>query len=201
MQITIKIEEINYGDVAVRVLPLLHGKAAKMGGAFGKTVYAMSNLPDSLVREMMDAISMREKNEILAAYATEYSDKVLQMLNGLSQNNGIGVMLSDCSMDADLVIRAEVAYIDYPVIVERFLGVIRERLMSMGGAALLLRPMIQGASAVQICNLMDRILGSRKEVFLCSLLNQNQQTLISAIEDAVRQQNIRLEIGSVAVEA
>ena len=59
---------------------------------------------------------------------------------------------------------------------------------------------IRNASAEQIVGLLDRFVGDNKEAFLASLINQNQKTIISAIEDAAQKQNIRLKINSILLE-
>ena len=104
-------------------------------------------------------------------------------------------------MDQNLTIAAEVYEIDYISILDRFLPEIRSKLLSMGRLVVMFRPMIQNASAAQIVGLLDRFVGDNKEVFLASLVNQNQKKLISAIEDAADKQNIRLKISAIVLEA
>lgn len=95
---------------------------------------------------------------------------------------------------------AEVSKIDYIAIVDRFLPVIRDKLLGMGGLVAMFRPMIHNASSEKIVGLLDRFVGENKEAFLASLINQNHHNLISAIEDAAQKQNIRLKINSIILE-
>ena len=200
MKLTIKLDEINFGDVAVRAMPLLSSSAVNIGGAVGRMAYAITDLPESLIRDVFDAIPACEKNEILAAFAVEYKGRILNTLNNLSSDYKLGLQLKDFMVDRNLTIAVEVDEIDYIKIVDRFLPEIREKLLSMGGFVAMFRPMIQNASAQQIVGLLDRFVGDNKEVFLASLVNQNQQNLISAIEDAAQKQNIRLKINSILLE-
>ena len=71
----------------------------------------------------------------------------------------------------------------------------------MGGFVAMLRPVIQRASAEQLCGLLDQFVGDNKDAFLASLFNQNQKMLIAVIEAAAEKQNVRLRISSVFVEA
>ena len=103
-------------------------------------------------------------------------------------------------MNQELALSAQVSSIDYLCVVDRFLPMVREKLLSMGKITALLRPVIQNASAGRICSLLDRILGTRKNLFLVSLVNNHQQELIRAIEDSARKQNIRLKIHTVCVQ-
>lgn len=200
MKLTIKLDEINYGDVAVRTMPLLKHSAGNIHGSIGRMAFAITNLPENLIRDIFDTIPTYEKNEILAGFAVEHKGRILNTLNNLSVNYKLGLQLKDFTVDQNLTIRAEVGEIDYISIVDRFLPEIRSKLLSMGGLVVMFRPMIQNASAVQIVGLLDRFVGDNKEVFLVSLVNQNQKKLISAIEDAADRQNIRLKISAIVLE-
>ena len=200
MKLTIKLGAINHGDVAVKLMPLLAQSAGNFHGAVGKTVAAIANLPDNLIRDIFDAIPENEKNGIIAAYAMEYKDRILSKLNNLSMHHNLGLKLADCLIDQDLTIVAEVSEIDYIAIVDRFLPAIRDKLLGMGRLVAMFRPMIQNASAEQTVGLLNRIVGENKEAFLVSLINQNQHNLISTIEDAAEKQNIRLKINEIILE-
>lgn len=201
MKLTIKLDEINYGDVAVRTIPLLKHSAGNIHGSIGRMAVAITNLPENLIRDIFDTIPTYEKNEILAGFAVEHKGRILNTFNNLSVNYKLGLQFKDFTVDQNLTIRAEVGEIDYISIVDRFLPEIRSKLLTMGGLVVMFRPMIQNASAVQIVGLLDRFVGDNKEVFLVSLVNQNQKKLISAIEDAADKQNIRLKISAIVLEA
>ena len=201
MKLTIKLDEINYGDAAVRAIPLLRHSAGNIDGSVGRMAVAITNLPENLIRDIFDAIPAYEKNEILASFAVEYKDRILNTLNDFSRHYKLGLQLNDFTVDQNLTIAAELYEIDYISILDRFLPEIRSKLLSMGRLVVMFRPMIQNASAAQIVGLLDRFVGDNKEVFLASLVNQNQKKLISAIEDAADKQNIRLKISAIVLEA
>lgn len=200
MKLTIKLDEINHGDVAVKVMPLLAQSAGNFHGAVGKTLSAISNLPENLIRDIFDAIPEVEKNGIIAAYATEHKDRILNKLNEMSMHHNLGLKMADCLIDQNLNIMADVSEINYVSIVDRFLPVIRDKLLGMGGLVAMFRPMIQNASAEQIVGLLDRFVGDNKEAFVTTLINQNQKNLIAAMENAAQKQNIRLKIHSILLE-
>jgi len=201
MKLIIKIREINYADVAVKVMPLLEQAVQKQNNAIGKTISALSQLPQSLIYRIFETIPELQKNEIVAAFAMENRETICRTINKMSQAYEIGVMIDDFTMNPALEIIAVADSVDYLCIVNRFLPMIREKLLSMGGMAAVLRPVIQMASAEQICGLIDRILGERKDAFVASMIQQNQQMLISAIENAARKQDISLKIDSIILQA
>lgn len=123
------------------------------------------------------------------------------MINKVSEEYTLGVTLSKLIVYKDLELTAAIDRIDYLCLAERFLPMIKEKLLAVGGVVALLQPVIEKASADQICGLLDRIVGSNKDGFAAALINQNQQTLISVIEDAAGKQNIRLKLDSIFAQA
>lgn len=201
MKLTIKLDELNYGDVAVRAMPLLTQSIDAFQGAVGMLVAAASvYLPEELIRNVFDAIPEERKNEIIAEFAAEHKDRILRTVNELSKKHKIGVNLNDLTIDPNLTVVAQIGKIDYVCIADRFLPIIKEKLLNKGGLVVMFRPMIQNASAEQIVGLLDRFVGDNTDAFLASLVNQSPRTLISAIEDAADKQNIRLKISAIVLE-
>ena len=200
MKLTIKLDEINYGDVAVKVVPLLAKMRKDDSCAVRKLIHAIGNLPPNLVRDIFDAIPETDKNEIIADFAMEHKTRILDEINSLSKYHKLGLKVDDYTIDRDMTIVSEVSEIDYVAIVSRFLPVIRDKLLSMGGIVAMFRPVIQSASPEQLVGLLERFVGDNKEAFFASLINQNQHTLITAIENVAVRQNIRLKIKSVSIE-
>ena len=201
MKLKIRVQEINYGDVAVKAMPLLGERVKNRSDAIGEVLAAFCDLPEDLIQEMFNAIPKEKKNGIVASLSEEYRGKILYFLNRLSAENGIGVQLKDFTVSRALEMEAEIAEIDYLTVTKNFLPVIRKKLMEMGGITVVLRPVIANAPAERIVGLVDRISGGHKDAFLASLINRNPKTLISGIESAAEKQNIRLKIASVFVEA
>lgn len=200
MKVTIEIQEINYGDVAVKMMPLMARTAQNQNSAIEKTMVAVSQLPDRLFYDIFDLIPLEQKNDIVAAFAMEYKDKILSVANKKSKEHGIGVTLSDYSISRNLEISAVVDEIDYKAITERFLSEIRERLLQMGGVVSLLKPMIRNATAEGIYGLLEKCFGNNKEAAIASLINQHQEKLIEKIEEISETQNVHLKIRSIFIE-
>lgn len=201
MKLKIVIEEINYGDAAVKILQMVGSTLPKKDDIVPVALSAITQLPQKLIYDICDAIPTEQKNGIAAAVVRQYKPNILLAINRLSAENGLGVCLSDLTLDRELNVEATVDRIDYSCLVDRFLGVIKEKLMGMGGMIVMLRPMIRNASATQVCDLMDRFLGERKDSFVASIINQNKQMLILVIEDAAKKQDLRLTIRDLSLEA
>lgn len=201
MEITMKIDRIDYGDAAVRLLGILNQTAQHRDGAAAKLLSAMAQLPQELIVGLFDAIPTEQKNDIAASFAQEHKAHLLSLVNNLAQAHRVGLSVSDFSMNRHLEIMAVVDDIDYPCLVDRFLPLVKRNLLARGGMAALLRPMIEKASVDQICDLLDRFVGINKDAFMATLINQNQDKLVELIEEIAAKQNIRLKISSVSAQA
>lgn len=199
MELSFRIEEINYGDVVVAAKPFLLKTFENRTDAVAMAATTAAGLSPKLIRVMMAEITDEKINQLIVAFAAEYKPQILRAVNKLSEKKKLGVQLEDFEVSPGLDVWAKAASIDYPSLVGRFLPVVKEKLLSMGGPAALLRPVIQNASASQICGLMDKLLGSRKETFIVNLINQNAEKLVATVEKTAAQKKVRLKISQFRV--
>lgn len=197
MEMIITIDELHYSDVAVMVMPVLGKSFSDRTDAAAMAAVTVSRLPERLVRELLDEITDGQMSVLLSAFATENKKTIIDAVNKLSDRNGFGVTFTDFAMTPQPELRVTVGEIDYPCVVKRFLPMIKEKLLDMGGAVALLRPVIRNASADQVCGLLDHLLGSNKEEFIVALVNQYGDKLEAAIEDLAAKQNIRLKVSGL----
>lgn len=153
MKLTIKLDSIDYGDVAVKLIPML-GQSRK-DGSVGLVLDALSALPEDLIRKVFDAIPQQRKDEIVAAFAMEKKDTLLGMLNDMSREQDLGITLENYRMDSELNIVVDVEKIDYLRMTERFLPMLREKLLTLRTIPSFLKPAIQNATAEQLLKLLD----------------------------------------------
>lgn len=199
MELSFKIEEINYGDVVVAAKPFLLKTFENRTDAVAMAATTAAGLSPKLIRVMMAEITDEKINQLIAAFAAEYKPQILRAVNELSEKKKLGVQLEDFEVSPGLDVWAKAASIDYPSLVGRFLPVVKEKLLNMGGPAALFRPVIQNASASQICGLMDKLLCGRKETFIVNLINQNAEKLVATVEKKAAQKKVRLKISQFRV--
>ena len=198
MKITIQVDQIHYEDIAIRAISLLERVELPRESAAGKILAAVTQLPEQVICSIFDAIPMEQKHEIVAALAAENKEKLLGMLDQFSQNQGLGVSVSDLSVDQNLTVTALVDRIDYACIFDKFLPLVREKLLSLGVIGKLMFVVVKKASAAQLCELMDRF-NVDKDAIAVSLVNQNRNMLTEALEAAAQKQGIRVRIRDLAL--
>ncbi len=200
MKLTVKVEEINCSDLAVRLLPLLYQATEGREDTKSRLISAVAQLPEELLRQMFDAIPEETKRDLLSSGIAEYQEKLLQAANQLLADGRIGLHLAALAADETLEISAVVDQLDYACLVERFLPMLQEKLLSMGGMVKLMHPLIRSATADQMVGLLDHILGERKEAFLVNLINQHSQTLEMLAENAARNERVHLKLAAIVLE-
>lgn len=183
MHLHLKLKTVNYGDVAVKAMPMLAERQGQFPGSAGMILDAFSVLPAGLVREVFDAVPVEQKNRIVAAFAEEKKKKILGLLNGISR--GLGMTLSDYTMGEDLSLAAEIGNIDYLALAEKFLPTIQEKLAAMDRIPSVLRAVIRFATAEKLVGMLDHFV-SDKDAFFASLINQSDGKIISMIEKLAR---------------
>lgn len=201
MKLTVKLEEINCSDLAVRLLPMLHQATEGRGDTKNKLISAVSQLPEAALRTVFDAIPEETKRELLASGVAEYQEKLLSALNHLLEENRIGLHLAELTVNQALEINAVVDRMDEVSLAELLLPMLKEKLLSMGGMVKLLHPLIQSATAEQMVGLLDRILGEKKEAFLIGIINQQSPALMKLAENAAQNERVHLKLTSIALEA
>lgn len=212
MQIKIKISRISYSDIAVAALPYARQNTAQWGNSIASVIAALTGHPQEEIRRQLDTLTAEQVRELVDAVppetiqmalsniVTDHSDKIVNMINALSASENLGITVSSVSLSADLTAKLEVSRIDYPVVVEKFLPGLKKSLLSAGGVPSLLRPMIEKASVPQICALLDRLPGD-KDSLLATLINQNQQRLISKVQEIVEGAGVQLTAESLEVRS
>ena len=106
MHLHLKLKTINYGDIAVKAMPMLVERQGGFPGFTGLILDAFAGLPEGLVREVFDTLSVERKNQIVAAFASEKKNQILSLLNRVSAERGLGVTLSDYEVGDDLSVDA-----------------------------------------------------------------------------------------------
>ena len=135
MKITMKIQHIRYGDVAVQALPVLAEKLPAEDTAMNKLLRAITHLPEDVVYSLFDAISQQEKNEIVSLLVQENKEKILAYATQFLQEQQIGLTLQNLAVTSDLAVELDVLDIDYGSLVQKLLPLIQDKLFESYGAA------------------------------------------------------------------
>lgn len=200
MRILIQINSIDYGDVAVKALPMLQNKAGDSDSAMSKIMAAVANLPPDLVHQLLDAIPQEDKNEIISKLICENHERIITAVNSLTQKNFYSAV-DGIVLNKELLLGLSISKIDYSALAEKYLPVIadsisgqRHPIVSVIAGLLKLPPKMYSF-------LINKLKQETKDEAVAFLINTNQQKLITLAENAAQKQGIHLKIAGITVEA
>ena len=95
IELTIKVDAINYNDLAELLLPMLSDQLPK-DGLMGKLLHSPERA-EGLVKELLERMSQAQKDELLVKYINRNSNKAMDKLEEMAAKNGVSIKLSSVS--------------------------------------------------------------------------------------------------------
>ena len=95
IELTIKVDSVNYSDLAELLLPMLSDRLPKDG-----LVGRLMNSPErteKLVKEILSRMSQDQKDELLVKYINQNSTKAMGKLEDMAARNGVSMKLGKIS--------------------------------------------------------------------------------------------------------
>ena len=91
MKIILEVDEIDYGQLAEKLLPIAREKLNGASGAMG-ALRSLMDLPAPLVKAAVNA--MPQKEEKLAQLAEQYGDKLAGAAQGFLEKQGVNMKVT-----------------------------------------------------------------------------------------------------------
>lgn len=196
MKITMKIQDIHYGDVAVQALPLLVEKRPTEDTAMNKLLRAIAHLPEDVVYSLFDAIPQQEKNEIVSLLVQENKEKILAYATQFLQEQRIGLTIQNLAVASDLALELDILDIDYGSLVQKLLPLIQDKLAEEhDNMANILGKIPAGSSNILLGFLPQKA----KNDIAAYLINKGQDQILRFAMQATANRNIRLELADLNV--
>ena len=198
MKITMKIQDIHYGDVAVQALPLLVEKRPTEDTAMNKLLRAIAHLPEDVVYSLFDAIPQQEKNEIVSLLVQENKEKILAYATQFLQEQRISLTMQNLAVTSNLAVELDVLDIDYGSLVQKLLPLIQDKLTeNHDNMANILEKIPVGSPNIILGFLPQKA----KDDIAAYLINKGQDQILRFAMQAAANRNIRLELADLVVEA
>ena len=95
IELTIKVEHINYEDLADLLLPMLMEQVPKEGLA--GYLLRSPDKTEALVKELLSRMPQSQRDELLVKYINRNSGKAMDKLEDMAAKNGVSIKLRDIS--------------------------------------------------------------------------------------------------------
>lgn len=99
MKIKIKIDNINYGELAVKCMPLIRDNLSVDDGPVPKLLSGLTVLPPGMVRSMLNALPDEKKDELAAYLINKNKEQIITDITRYMQGQGIDVEISDLTVE------------------------------------------------------------------------------------------------------
>ena len=91
MELRIQIDELDYGEVAAQILPMLPEGVDGLGG--GLLSGAKKN--PALVKGIVNAMPQKKKEELAISLVNRHSDKIMKLITRAAAEQGVTVKVSN----------------------------------------------------------------------------------------------------------
>ena len=95
IEVTIKVDSVNYADLAELLLPMLSDRLPK-DGLMGRLLNSPERA-EKLVKEILGRMTQEQKDELLVKYLNQNSGKAMTELEKAAARNGVSLKLRDIS--------------------------------------------------------------------------------------------------------
>lgn len=95
IEVTIKVDSVNYADLAELLLPMLSDRLPK-DGLMGRLLNSPERA-EKLVKEILGRMTQEQKDELLVKYINQNSVKAMTELEKAAARNGVSLKLRDIS--------------------------------------------------------------------------------------------------------
>ncbi|MBQ5319120.1 MAG: hypothetical protein J6K17_08500 [Oscillospiraceae bacterium] len=95
MEIRIVVDEINYGEIVEKCIPLVRDKLKEKEGTFPKFISGIANLPPSMAVAMIEKLPQETKDEAVALLINKNKDKLIEKAEEYAKKNDITLKISD----------------------------------------------------------------------------------------------------------
>lgn len=100
MELKLKVNRINYGNLAEKFLPKLSDKLAKEEGAIPRLLSKLAALSPGMAKGMLNVLPDETKNEMVVYLINKNKQQILDGFARYMKEQGIDIEIGDLSIEA-----------------------------------------------------------------------------------------------------
>lgn len=184
IEMRVKIKEINYGDVAIMALSVLDERDLSEKASVRKMVVFVKELPEESIRTLLDMFSKEQLNEFLSLLIAENQEAILRKLEKRMEEKGIGLKVGKLELHTDgemILFVKDIAY-------QSILAAVAPKKKKW---EIMLKAM----------RMSTRDGRNGLETMLLSLINRNQERILSWISHFAAKNGVRAQLDDLQVKS
>ncbi|MBR4027152.1 MAG: hypothetical protein IKJ01_06295 [Lachnospiraceae bacterium] len=100
MEIRLKLDNIDYGELAVKMLPLVGDKLKESDNTVAKLLSGVAKMPPSIIKTTVNALPQETKDEVVALLINKNKDKIKRLFMDFANTKGIDFDILDIEVDS-----------------------------------------------------------------------------------------------------
>ena len=200
MKLSIQIKEIDFCDVILKAMPILQEKAPNDGSAVSKIIAVVTQLPEEVIRTMLNAVHYEDKCEIVAMLAREHQEKIQAALSQLLKQNEIDISLDSLSISNELELGIAVSNLNYAALASKYLPLVRDGLVVQENPTVAMLAALLKLPSMLLYGAISKIPQDKKDEAVAYLINKKSDIIIPKIEDYLLKQGLHIKFNNLNVE-
>ena len=101
MQIKLNVHNIDYGSLAVSLLPMIGDKLKQHENPAIRLLSGVAKMPPAIIRGTIDRLPQETKDEVVALLINHNEERLKAALTSFAQNQGISFEISGIEVDSN----------------------------------------------------------------------------------------------------
>lgn len=198
MKLTIKIQQIDLCECLLQAMPILREKVPQDGTAVSRILRVVTQLPDHVIRTMLEAVPESELQEILVLLIRENQEKIRQKLENLLKENQVEVSLEELTLSDGMELRMRINDLDYARLLQ--MPAVQNAVRNHAAQGNVLLTSLLAAPEFLLRGMLDRIPQETKDQIALSLLNKYSDALTAKLEHLIQKRGIQIQLSDLRAE-
>jgi len=101
IKVEIKIRDIDYGDIADKVIPIVLQKLNEKDepSKLVKILAGMKGMPNKIVKAALSVLPQQTKDELAVHFLSEYKADIVACINRMAEENQIAIEIEEVSIE------------------------------------------------------------------------------------------------------
>ncbi|MDF2543198.1 MAG: hypothetical protein K0S47_2916 [Herbinix sp.] len=102
IKIEIKIKDIDYSEIADRVIPIAIQKMSEKNdksSKLAKILSGMKGMPSKIVRAALGVLPQQTKDELAVHFLSEYKEDIITYVNRMTEEKQIAIEVADVKIE------------------------------------------------------------------------------------------------------
>ncbi len=102
IKLEIMIKDVDYGDIADKVIPVVLQKLSEKGdktSKLAKVLAGMKGMPNKIVKAALSVLPQQTKDELAVYFLSEYKEDIISYVNRMAEDKQIAIEIEEVNIE------------------------------------------------------------------------------------------------------